>query len=129
MYCTYSEILSHVHATVIALEKAIIVAYSGFVFVALDIQHTNRMRRVFMCGLFGSAAIFSTFCHKRQDFRGKKLLNRKCFDILYSFCLNHFSLYEELSEISSTLYIGLKVKCPLFLSDFSETGFLSRNFR
>ena len=44
-----------------------------------------------------------------------------CFDFLYNFGLNHFSFYEEMSEIWSKMYFGLTVKYPLFLSDFNET--------
>ena len=32
------------------------------------------------------------------------------FDILYSFCLKHFSFWEEQSEMWSEMYIGLHVK-------------------
>ena len=34
-----------------------------------------------------------------------------------------------MSDISSKMYIGLHVKCPLFLSDFNETRFFSTDFR
>jgi len=38
----------------------------------------------------------------------KKLFNLKVyFDFLYTFCLKHFSFYEEMNEIWSKLYIGL----------------------
>jgi hypothetical protein len=67
---TYSVTLSHCHTTIIALEKAIIVAYSGCVFVALSIQHTKRAPCIIMCGLSGSAAFFPTLSHKRHYFRG-----------------------------------------------------------
>jgi hypothetical protein len=50
-----------------------------------------------------------------------------CFDFLYNFCLKHFSFYEEFSNISQ-MYIGLHVKCPLFLSDFNETWIVSTYF-
>jgi hypothetical protein len=32
----------------------------------------------------------------------------------------YFSFEEELSEILSKMFIGLNVKCPLFLSDFND---------
>jgi len=48
-----------------------------------------------------------------------------CFDFPYSFCLKHFSFYEELSQVWSKMYVGLNVKYPLFLSDFNETWLLS----
>ena len=64
---------------------------------------------------------FSTFSHKRHDFRKKKITeHKKCFDLIYNFCLKLFSLQEELSEIWSKMYIGVHVKYRLFLLDFSE---------
>ena len=47
-----------IHANMVASEKAINIAYSGFMFVALSIQYTKRMRGIVMCGLFSSAAFF-----------------------------------------------------------------------
>ena len=50
--------------------------------------------------------------------REREREHKMCFDFLYNFCLKHFSLYEEFSEILLQMYIGLHVKCPLLLSDF-----------
>ena len=44
-------------------------------------------------------------------------------------CLKHFLLQEELSEIWSKMYVGLHVKCQLFLSDSNETWIFSTYFR
>jgi len=44
-----------------------------------------------------------------------------CVDFLHSVCLKHFSFKEKLIEIWSEMYIGLHVKCLLFLSDCNET--------
>ena len=64
---------------------------------------------------------FSTLPHKRHDLR-KKLLNIKhVFWFSLLLLSEHFSFYEELSEIWQEMYIGLQVKYPLFLSDFNET--------
>ena len=52
-----------------------------------------------------------------------------CFDFLYNFCLEHFSFWEELSEIWSKRYAVPHVKYPLFLSDFNESWILSRDCR
>jgi hypothetical protein len=63
--------------TTIVREKAIRVTYSECVFVALVIQHAMGMRRAVICGLPGTIIFFSTFSHKRQDFRKKKFIERK----------------------------------------------------
>jgi hypothetical protein len=67
---------------------------------------------------------FSTLSHKRHDFRGKILLNIKCMflDFLYKFCLQHFSFQDEFCKILSQMSIDLRVKYPLFWSDFNEPG-------
>ena len=57
--------------------KAIIITHSECMFVALDIQRAMRMRHIVICGLSGSKVFFSTFSHKRHDFREKKL-KTKC---------------------------------------------------
>jgi len=48
-------------------------------------------------------------------------MNIKCFNFFYTVCLKLLSLYEELSEVLSKIYIGVRVKCPLLLSDCNET--------
>jgi len=56
---------------------------------------------------------FSTLSHKRHVFfKNSYWTQNVCFNFLYSFCLKHFSILEELSEI---MFIGLHVKYPLFL--------------
>ena len=42
------------------------------------------------------------------------------WDLIYNFCLKHFSFQEELSEIRLNMYIGLHAKYMSFLSDFNE---------
>jgi len=61
---------------------------------------------------------FSSISHKRHDLQKRKAIEHKvCFDFLYK----QSSFEEELSKIDKKMYIGLCVKCPLFLSDFNET--------
>jgi hypothetical protein len=72
---------------------------------------------------------FST-SHKRHDFRGKKVTERKiCFDFLYNFYLKCFSFWEEFRELLSEMWKRLHVKYQLFMSDFNETSFFSTDFR
>jgi hypothetical protein len=50
--------LWRVRATIVAVEKGIIIIYREF--VALGIQHVMRMRHVIICGLSGSVIFFHT---------------------------------------------------------------------
>jgi hypothetical protein len=77
----------------------------------------KRMRNIGGCVMSGST-VFSPYPTNGKIF-GKILLNM-CLDFLHKFCLKHFSLQEEFSEISQP-YTGLHVKCPLFLLDFNKT--------
>jgi len=46
--------------------------------------------------------------------------HKMCFDILYSFCLKHFSFYEELSEIWSKMYtvfvLSTRYSCQILMN-------------
>ena len=54
------------------------ITHSECVSVALVIQHAKRMRRFVSSVACLAIPYFSTLFHKRNDFRGKKLLNIKC---------------------------------------------------
>ena len=59
--------------------KAISIAYSESVFVALGIQQAMRMHHTVICGLPGSTIFFTLF-HKWHDFLKKeKSLNKNFF--------------------------------------------------
>jgi hypothetical protein len=123
--CTNNVTLWHVHKTTVAVEKAISITYSKYVFVALGIQYAMQLRHIIICGLSGC----NVFPHISLRAQLKKKSLRKqtvCFDFLYNFCLKHFSFYEKLSKIWSKMYIGLHVKYPLSLSYIHETNFLDR---
>jgi len=52
----------------------------------------------------------------------RNLLNMKCvFRFSLQLLSEPFFVLEEMSEISSKVYISLHVKYPLFVSDFNET--------
>ena len=53
--------------------KAISIACSKYVYVALGIQHVIRMRRIIFSSVaYPALTNISIFSHKRQDFRKKK---------------------------------------------------------
>ena len=56
--CTYNVTMRRVPATIVAVEKAVIITYPECVFVALGIQHAKRMSRIINCGLSGSTIFF-----------------------------------------------------------------------
>ena len=55
------------------------ITYSECVFVALAIQHAKRMRRIILSLVHRPALqYFSTFYHKRYDFREKVIEHKTC---------------------------------------------------
>jgi hypothetical protein len=59
---------------------------------------------------------------KNGRIKKQKIEHKMCvFDLLYKFCLKHFSFQEDLSEIWSEKYVGLHAKYTLFLSFFNAT--------
>ena len=82
------------------------------------------------CYLLWPARFYSIFPHlKTERFSNKKSswTQNVCFDFLYSSFSEHISFWEELGEMWSKVYTGLRVVYRLFLSDFNETwNFLSR---
>jgi hypothetical protein len=61
-------------------EKAIIIAYSECVFVALGIQHTMRMRHIVICGLPRPTTFFHITSQAARF--SKKVTKYKMFMIL-----------------------------------------------
>jgi len=90
------------------------------VFVALVIQHALHMRHIVIYGLSGSTIFFHIISQMAQILK-TVIEHKTCFDFIYNFCLEHFSFYKEIGEISSKMYIGLQVKYLSFLFDFKET--------
>jgi hypothetical protein len=65
---------------------------------------------IVMCGLPGST-IFLNIISQMARFLEKSLLQIKCvFLFCLQICLKHFSLWEEFSEVLSSMYIGVRVK-------------------
>ena len=101
------------------------ITYSECAFVALRTQHTTRMRHIVISSLPSSTVPFPPYHINGVIFGGKKWTQNMCFDILYKFYLQHFSLYEEMSEIWSKMYTGLHVKYRLFVYDFNLSWIFS----
>ena len=50
-----------------------------------------RMRRIMFSSVtYLAEYYFSTFSHKKRDFRNKLLMCNVCFDFLYNVCLKYF---------------------------------------
>jgi len=84
------------------------------------------------CAIVSSVACpalqyFSTFSHKRHDFREKKVLNTKCVFWFRQQLLSETFLI--IRRNGRDMIIGLHVKYPLLLSDFNETWIFSTDFR
>jgi hypothetical protein len=75
--------------------KAGSITYSECVFVALGIQHTMRMRRVFICACTVVQISF-TLSHKRLDFR------KKFLDIKFVFWFSLQLLFETFLVLRRT---------------------------
>jgi len=113
--------------------KPMSVTYCKCVFVALGFQHAKRMHRIILWHTYVWPVwlyrIFPTLSQKRHDYPKKKLPNIRFFNYLYKLCLKHFSFQEEFSEILLKMYIGLREKCPLFLSEFKGNWIFSTDVR
>ena len=92
---------SRVRVTILAVGK-----YCKFrvlyVSVALFNQHEERMHRIILSSMTCTAVPhYSLYLVNRHDFIKKVTENKMCFVFLYNFCLKHFSLSEEFSEMLS----------------------------
>ena len=119
--------MRHVCATIVAAKCT---TYSECVCVALCIEHAMRMPHRAICGLTCSTK-FSHFLSQTAQFWGKKrLLNIKyIFWIFLQTSSGTFLILRRTKrDIYSKMYIGLHVKCPLFMSDFNVTWIISTGF-
>jgi hypothetical protein len=97
--------------------KSISIIYSEC--VAIRVYHAMRMRHIVICGLSGST-VFFTLSHKWHDFRTKKVIVYKIFPFSLQL-LSETLLIIRRTEWDLWRNIGLRVKYPLFMSDFYET--------
>ena len=96
-------------------------------FVALDIQHAKRMRRIMSSVSCTAITYFPKLLHKRRYFRKKNLLVIKCVFIFSTTPVWNISH----SKKNSARYKRARLHVPhrLCLSDIKETWIFSTNFR
>jgi hypothetical protein len=92
-----------------------------------------RMRRIillFMVCLVVQYHTFPRYRIKVQISEEKLIEHKMCFfDFLYKFFLKNFSFQEDMREVLSYMYVGLRVTHVLFLSDFNKTRIFRTFFR
>ena len=100
------------------------------VFVALGIQHAIRMRHV-ICGLPLSTKFFPHYLIKGTIFEKKKGTEHKICVLIFSTTSvsNSSHSTKNWGRYDKKIYVGVHVKYPLFLSDFSETWIFSTQCR
>ena len=98
--------------------KAIIIKYSECLFLALGIQHAKRIPVRFY-------SIVLHYLINGRIFEKKKKYERK---MCVSFSILRLSETFLVLIRTEGMYIGLRVKYPLFLSYFNETRIFPKNF-
>ena len=88
-----------------------------------------RMRSVVLSSVVCLAVPrFSPLSHKLYDFQGKKKENEMCVLIFWTIFVWNISHSRRNERDRSKMFIVLRVKYPLFLSDFNETWIFSTDF-
>ena len=100
-------------------EKAIRIAYSESVFVALVIQHAKRTRHVILSVAPQVLQHFYTLYHKRHDFRKNVTEHKMCVLIFPTTFVWKFS-HSKKNSARYYQYCTLVLKYLLFLSHFNE---------
>ena len=109
-------------------EEAISITYSGFVFLALSIQHAMRVRHTVIYDLSVPTIFYDIISQTARFSKSNVTEHIKCFVFLCNFFW-HISHCKKNSTRCHKWIIGLHLKCSLFLSDFNETWILSTDFR
>jgi hypothetical protein len=97
--------------------------------VTLVIQNAMRRLHTAICGVLDSTRFFHVISQTTR-FLKESFLGIKCrFRFSLQIWSETFLTVRELSKIRSKMYIGLRVKYPLFSSDFNETLVFSKYLR
>jgi len=99
------------------------------VFVALGVQHVNRMRHIFICSQPRSTIFFSHYLINGTIFE-KKLLNTKCVLIFFTTFVWNISHFKKNSARYDQNVYRSSCKVPLlFWSDVNEISNPATDFR
>jgi hypothetical protein len=90
------------------------ITYSESVFVALGNQHATCMYHNVIYDL-PVLQYFSTLSHKKHDLKKNGIEGKMCFDFLHN-VWNISQSKNSWAGYDTYIYIGLHVKCSLFLS-------------
>ena len=106
--------------------RAIIITQSGYVFIALDIQHAMRMRHVVICGLSRSTIFFLHIISWTS-----RLSKQKFTEHIFStaFVWNVFHCKKNWDRRDKRNVRRSAYKVAIFLWDFNETWIFSTDFQ
>ena len=121
--------LRRVRVTIFVVEKAVSIAYSGYVFVALVVQHTKRSRRVILSYVACPAVKkFSVLSHKSFPYYLTNVFRiiSQTFSVLsHKRCPYYLT---KVFRIMSQKFSALSQKSfPYYLTKFS--AYLTKDFR
>ena len=115
----------HIRITIVVLEKAISVKYSQCVFLTLVIRHARRGTcAILYCHLcLVRLHHISPHCLTIGTILWKKnyFIQNACFDFLYNCVWNISHSKKNSARSYHEMHVGLHVKYPLLLQDFSGT--------
>jgi extradiol dioxygenase family protein len=127
--CTYKRyILAH-SCNHCCRRKAMRIAYSECVFVALGIQNSMRTHHIVICGLSGCTVFLHIISQTERSSKKKVTKQKICVLIFLQLSSETFLILRIILRDSIINVHGSVVKHPLFLSGFNENRTFSIDFR